>query len=102
MLVSRVIANQKDCRCVVYIAHAGGRARFSAKRRNVRRVIHCTMVIDVVRPEYNPRKFLQQIILFVRGARRTDYANCLAAIALKNPLVSLANVLKSRLPGCGS
>ena len=54
------------------------------KRRSQSREVGRTMMIDIVGAKHYARELLQQIIFFVGGTRRADYADRLPAIAISN------------------
>src|SRR5271165_6579624 len=75
MLFGGIIADQQNGRRVLYVAHGRRCVRFSCKRRGKGREVGGAVVIDVVGAQHQPRKLLQQVVLFVAGAVRTDDAD---------------------------
>ena len=75
MLVGGIAANQQNCRSGCNLAQASGFALLTGQRPDKGCVISRPIMIDVVGTQHCARKFLQQVIFFVRGAVATDHAD---------------------------
>ena len=68
------------------------------KRQSQSREVGRSMMVNIVGAKHYARELLQQIIFFVGGARRADYANCLPAIAISNLAETATNQFECLLP----
>ena len=83
ILVRDVVADQQNRIRLINIRHGG--LRFSSRGpqdSREPRVISSSMMVDVIGPQSRPRKPVQQVIFFVRGVIRADYANRICAVLL--------------------
>ena len=84
MLLGRIIPNQQDRWRVVHIPHARGHFWLARKRSGEGREVGSAVVIDVVCAQHHPRELLQQIIFFIRRARRAHDSNRMSALSVAN------------------
>ncbi len=84
MLLGWIVPNQQDRGRVVHIAHACGHFRLTRKRSGEGREVGSTVVIDVVCAQHHPRELLEQIIFFIRRARRAHNSNRTSTLAVAN------------------
>src|SRR5437667_1815771 len=99
MLVGRIVSNQQNRRRVVHVTHAGCGISFALERRRKAREVRGAMMVDVVGVQYDASEFLQQIILFIGGARGTDHADRLSAVTIANLSKALSDDLECLFPG---
>ena len=78
MLLGRIAANKQNGRSCADLAQSRGFAGLTSERVGKCRVVGSALMIDVVSAQHRTRKFLQQIILFVRCAIGADDADCRA------------------------
>ena len=75
MLLRWIAADQQNRRRCGDIAQAGRLVLIAGQGAGKGRVVRAAPVVDVVGPQHFPRKFLQQVVLFVRGAIGADDAD---------------------------
>src|SRR5581483_7799671 len=73
MLLSGIVADHEYRLGRADVAHAGRTTSCAGKRSDEAGIIGGAVMIDVVGAEHAARELLQQIVLFVSGASRSDY-----------------------------
>ncbi len=100
MLVRRIAANKQDRAALGNVAQACGFAGVACECARERRVIRSPLVVDIVGAKNRPRKLLQQVVLFVRGAVGADDAYRRTAARVANLLQLSSGNANGMLP-CG-
>src|SRR5271169_6841466 len=102
ILLRRIVAYQENGFCLRQLVHGQKRiAGAVAERRNESGVIRGTVMIDIVRSKRGPCQPLEQIVLFIRSAVRTDKANRIFAACIVNLFESRRGGLRSLFPRNG-
>ena len=87
ILIRRIIPDQQHCLRLIQLLHREqGISGPVAKRRDQPGIIHGPVMVDVVRSKRRARHPLQQIILFIRSAVRTDESNRIFSAGVVNRL----------------
>src|SRR5271165_806902 len=100
MLLRWIIADQQSRRRIEDFPHTGGGFWLASKCRGKGREVGSTVMVDIVSLQHHASKFLQQVVLFVRGAVRAENPNRLSTILVANLGESFSNQSKRLFP-CG-
>ena len=99
MLVSRIVADQKDGGRVIHVTHAGGRLRPALQCGSKSREVSRAVMINIVGSQHHPRKLLQQVIFLVGCLAGTDNADCLSTFGIANLGKTPADQFECFFPG---
>src|SRR5579862_2582891 len=102
MLLGRIVADQQNRRRCINVGHAGSRIRLAAKSHSEGREVGGAVMVDIVRLQHRAREFREQVRFFFGRTRRSDHANCLAAIFVANFGKFLADEFEGLFPRGGS